>query len=53
MGYGIDFKIGKESDCGSKLEFNNARNGRGTRYLYVPILMDVEMWVHVTLFPLL
>ena len=43
VGYGID-SIGGKSDCGSKLEFNAAWNGRGTGYLYVPIPLDVEKW---------
>ena len=48
VGNGID-SIGVylslvERDCGSKLEFNGAWNGRGTGYLYVPIPMDVETW---------
>ena len=43
VGNGID-SIGAERDCGSKLEFNAAWNGRGTGYLYVPIPMDVETW---------
>ena len=42
-GNGID-SIDAERDCGSKLEFNAAWNGRGTGYLYVPIPMDVETW---------
>ena len=43
VGNGID-SIGAERDCGSKLEFNAAWKGRGTGYLYVPILMDIETW---------
>ena len=43
VGNGID-SIGAERDCGSKLEFDGAWNGRGTGYLYVPIPMDVETW---------
>ena len=39
-----NFELVGERDCGSKLEFNAAWNGRGTGYLYVPIPMDVETW---------
>ena len=34
----------EETDCGPKLEFNNAWNNGGSGSLYVPIPTNVETW---------